>query len=472
MSTTIKYKGSTIATATNATKTLKTAGKYMEGDVEITDVSESGSVISVVDELDENGGTIRHINAVSLEGDTVTPAVLLNGYTAHNAQGQAIVGTASGGGGGSYQAKTGINPSTSSQTITPDDGYDALSSVQINAMPSLTLPTSASASATSGYTSKATIGRSTSDQYINIGTGYNAVGAYYKVSAVPNGSVTAPASISGSSATVSTGTNTLTLTKTVSVTPSVTTAGYVSSGTAGNSSVSLTASVNTRSSSDLTASGATVTAPAGYYEEAATMSVDTMALPTTASSSATSGYTLKATLDRSTSDRYINIDPGYNSDGGYYKISKVSNGSATAPASISGSSATVSTGTNTLTLTKTVSVTPSVTAGYVSSGTAGNASVSLTASVTTKAAATYHPSTSDQTVSASQYLTGAQTIKAVTHNLDATKILSGTTFKIGDSTDDDCVASVSGSVTFQTIYSGSSAPSSSTGVDGDVYIQT
>lgn len=278
MSTTVTYKGSVIATVDNNTKTLKTAGKYMEDDVTLVD---TGS-----------------------------------------------------GGGGTYQAKAGIDPTTSSQTITPDTGYDALSSVQINAMPSLTLPTSASASATSGYTSKATISRSTSDQYINIGTGYNAAGAYYKVSAVANGSVTAPASISGSSATVSTGTNTLTLTKTVSVTPSVTTAGYISSGTAGNSSVS------------------------------------------------------------------------------------------------------------------------------------------LTAFVTTKAAATYHPSTSDQTVSASQYLTGAQTIKAVTHNLDATKILSGTTFKIGDSTDDDCVASVSGGVTFQTIYSGSSAPSSSTGVNGDIYIQT
>ena len=46
-----------------------------------------------------------------------------------------------GGGGGSYQAKTGINPTTSSQTITPDSGYDALSSVQINAMPSGTAGT-------------------------------------------------------------------------------------------------------------------------------------------------------------------------------------------------------------------------------------------------------------------------------------------------------------------------------------------
>ena len=51
-----------------------------------------------------------------------------------------------------------------------------------------------------------------------------------------------------------------------------------------------------------------------------------------------------------------------------------------------------------------------VSAGYVTSGTAANASVSLTASVTTKAAATYTPSTSDQTIAAATYLTGAQTI--------------------------------------------------------------
>ena len=36
----------------------------------------------------------------------------------------------------SLQAKTNISPTTSSQTITADDGYDGLSSVQINAMPS------------------------------------------------------------------------------------------------------------------------------------------------------------------------------------------------------------------------------------------------------------------------------------------------------------------------------------------------
>jgi len=120
-----------------------------------------------------------------------------------------------------------------------------------------------------------------------------------------------------------------------------------------------------------------------------------MTLPTAAASSATSGYTSKATIGRSTSAQYINIPPGYNSAGAYYTISAVANGSATAPATISGTSATVSTGTNTLTLTKTISVTPTVSAGYISAGTAGNSSVSLTASVTTKAAATYNVSSSN-----------------------------------------------------------------------------
>ena len=37
MSTTVNYKGSTIATVTNATKALNTAGTWVEGDIEIVD---------------------------------------------------------------------------------------------------------------------------------------------------------------------------------------------------------------------------------------------------------------------------------------------------------------------------------------------------------------------------------------------------------------------------------------------------
>lgn len=150
----------------------------------------------------------------------------------------------------------------------------------------------------------------------------------------------------------------------------------LSGNTAYANGTKYTGTIASKSSSDLTASGATVTAPAGYYSTNATKSV--------------------------------------------------SSGSATAPASISGTSATVSTGSNTLTLSKTVSVTPSVTAGYVSSGTAGNSSVSLTASVTTKAAATITPTTSNQTIASGTYLTGAQTI-AGDADLVAANIKSGVT---------------------------------------------
>ena len=135
-----------------------------------------------------------------------------------------------------------------------------------------------------------------------------------------------------------------------------------------------TGTITSKSSSDLSASGATVTVPAGYYSSQASKAV--------------------------------------------------ASGSATAPTSISGTSASLTTGSNTITLTKSVSVTPVVSAGYVSSGTAANSSVSLTATVTTKAAATITPGTSSQTIAAGTYLTGAQTI-AGDADLVASNIKSG-----------------------------------------------
>ena len=138
-----------------------------------------------------------------------------------------------------------------------------------------------------------------------------------------------------------------------------------------------TASVN--DSTDLTISGATVTVPAGYYASSAS--------------------------------------------------GTVASGSATPASSITGTSASVSTGTNTLTLSKTISNTPQVSAGYVSSGTAGNSNVSLTASITTKDAATYTPGTSAQTIASGTYLTGAQTIQGdadlVAGNIVAGKTIFG-----------------------------------------------
>ena len=145
----------------------------------------------------------------------------------------------------------------------------------------------------------------------------------------------------------------------------------------------------------------------------------------------------------------VSADSGYDGlSSVVITVAAMPSGSVTAPSTITGSSATVSTGTNTLTLTKTVSVTPSVTtAGYIPSGggTAGNANVSLTASVTTQGAQTIHPSTTQQTIASGRYLTGTQTIAPVTTtNLTADNIKSGVTVQVGDASDSDCVASVTG----------------------------
>lgn len=151
-----------------------------------------------------------------------------------------------------------------------------------------------------------------------------------------------------------------------------------------------------KSSSDLTASGATVTAPAGYYASAASKAV--------------------------------------------------SSGSATPAASISATGADKVVGNGTIKLSKSaVSNTPQVTPGYISEGTAGDTSVELTATVTTKSSETFHPSGSDQTIAGDTYLTGTQTFKGVLlTNLDAANIKKGVVVKVGDSTDDDCVAAVTG----------------------------
>ena len=86
MSTQVMYKGSEIASFSNDTKTLKTSGKYLEGDISITDTSSAAAVV-VTEEPDINGGVIKNITAVDISNDTVDAAHLVTGYTAHDRQG-------------------------------------------------------------------------------------------------------------------------------------------------------------------------------------------------------------------------------------------------------------------------------------------------------------------------------------------------------------------------------------------------
>lgn len=77
-----------------------------------------------------------------------------------------------------------------------------------------------------------------------------------------------------------------------------------------------------------------------------------------------------------------------------------------------------------------------------------NAGNLIVGTISSKAAATYYPSTADQTIASGQYLSGAQTIKAVTtSNLSAANVKYGVTIEVGDSADSDRIATATGTFT-------------------------
>ena len=211
-----------------------------------------------------------------------------------------------------------FNPTTSSQTITADSGYDGLDSVQINA--------------------------------------------------VPTGIVTCP-DINESGAYIDAVASTLTLSKSVALTPDIIQAGYISSGTQRRASVTLGSDIPKKTSNDIIVTGSTVKAPAGYYRNDAYGYVTDMALPTSTSSSSVG--TLKATIEVDQNNRYLNIPVGYNDSLSYYKIDGVPFGVTGTPRATKG---TVS--------NNSIDVTPSVTntTGYITGGTLTGSTVTVSAS--------------------------------------------------------------------------------------------
>lgn len=225
----------------------------------ISQISGGGSIV-ISDTTDSAGGTIRTITATTVR----------------------------------MQSKSNISPTTSSQTIEPDNGYTGLSSVQINAVasgsattpatsitanPSISVDSSglitATASATksvtptvsAGYVSSGTSGTitvtgsntsqlstqagttatpTTSEQTI-VAAGKYTTGAI-KVSAMPTGTAGTPTATKGTVSNHS-----------VSVTPSVTnTTGYITGSTKTGTAVTVSASELVSGNKEITANGTNI----------------------------------------------------------------------------------------------------------------------------------------------------------------------------------------------------------------------
>ena len=336
------------------------------------------------------------------------------------------------------QSKT-ITPTESVQTITADSNYDGLNSVEVGAISSTYIGSEVARKdstnlATSGATVTVPAGyyEEQATKSVATTTHFNPTASINTTTGLITASHTQTAGYINAGTT--TGTLQLTTQAGTTITPSESTQVAVEANkytlgvvnVAAIPSTYVGSDITTRSSSDLISSGATVTVPSGYYEESASKTINS--------------------------------------------------GSATTPATtiIANPSISVnSSGLITATTSASQSITPTVSAGYVSTGTSGTVTVngSNTQQLTTLGAITYNTSTTDQTITSGKYLTGTQTIKAVTvSGLDASKILSGTTVMVGDANDADRIASVTGTVTFSTITTSSSNPSG--GSDGDIWIKT
>ena len=350
----VSYKGSQLTSFANTTKTLRTSGKYLEGDVSITET------ISLQDKSFTPAETSAVVSADSgYDGlSTVTVAGISSDYV------------------GSAVAKlSSADLTVSGSTVTAPSGFysqDASASVAAGSAftPATTITTNPSITVDASGLVTATV-----SNYRNItptvNEGYIVSGTSGRVQA--SGSSTYQLSTQGAS----------------TITPTETQQTAVSSGTfttgnvvvAGISSDYVGTAVTRRSSADLTASGATVTVPAGFYSAQAQTAVATATHP--------------------------NPSVSINSSTGLVTASHTQS------------------------------------AGYVTAGT-----TSATLQLTIQAASTITPSTVAQTAVASGvFTTGVVTVDAIPSNyVDSS--------------------------TLKTYYTGTSAPSSSLGNNGDLYFQT
>lgn len=376
MTSTITYKGETIATASNETKTLTTAGKYLEGNISVTDATPTPA-------LQTKARTYTPTNAQQ------TDAILPDTGYAGLAEVDVTVDAVPQGSQGSGLVSRTKNASQLMTIITfPNVQPGYFSSLSPVAAPQFLENKSATPTR-----STQTINPTTTGHYLDSVTVDPIPPEYI----IPSGTLSITANGTG-----------------------IDCAQYAEVDVAVPSSAPTLQSKTRAFTPDETQQTETVTADAGF-DGLSSVGITVNAIP---SDYVGSDYSRLTANDLVISGASVSVPSGHYTD--QPVTGSVAGGSVTAPATVSGTAATVSTGNNTLTLSKTVSITPTVTTpGYISTGTASNSTVSLQANVTTKAAATYSVSTTDQTIPAGTYLTGAQTFSAI-RKQDKTVTANGT----------------------------------------------
>lgn len=346
---------------------------------------------------------------IDLTADTVTPAALMQGYTAHDASGAPIVGTSTAGTmvirdtqdshGGTVREITAGSVVAGTKTITANGTYD----VAEYADASVSVP-----SAEPELQAK-TATPSTSQQVITADSGYDGL-SQVTVSAMPSGSATTPTTTITANPSISVNSSTGLITASVSgsksVTPSVS-AGYVSSGTAGTVSVSgsNTSQLTTQAAKTVTPSTSSQTAvAAGRYTTGA---VTVAAMP-----SGTAGTPTAA--KGTASNHSVSVTPSVTNTTGYITGGTKSGTAVTVSASelVSGTLSITSSGTHDVTNYASASVAAGGATASVTKGSVSNHSVTVTPSVT-RTAGYVTAGTADGTavtVSASELVSGSQTI--------------------------------------------------------------
>lgn len=204
--------------------------------------------------------------------------------------------------------------------------------------------------------------------------------------------------------------------------------------------------ITRRSSTDLTASGATVVVPAGYYSAQASKAV---ASGTEGTPTATKG---------TVSNHSVSVTPSVTNTAGYISGGTKTGSAVTVSASelVSGTYSVTASGTHDVTNYASASVASGGATASATKGAVSNHSVTVTPSVTRTAGYVTAGTANGTavTVSASELVSGSQTL---TDNgtVDVTNL-----------------ASVTVDIDFVTYYTSSSDPTSSQGSDGDVWLVT